>query len=92
MQELKDIHDDAISAMVSVKIGSSLSELWIGSWDKSLSVISAPFKFEESEETTEDSTIPMGSMQYTGSLQQRKKSKKSIFTIGKYTNSNPGKA
>lgn len=37
LQELINIHDDAISAIVSVN--STKPEVWSGSWDKSISVI-----------------------------------------------------
>ena len=33
--------------MISVNIGPSISELWSGSWDKSVNVLSIPFNFEE---------------------------------------------
>eukprot|EP01096_Ripella_sp_DP13-Kostka_P007835 TRINITY_DN2890_c0_g5_i1.p1 TRINITY_DN2890_c0_g5~~TRINITY_DN2890_c0_g5_i1.p1 ORF type:complete len:559 (+),score=184.75 TRINITY_DN2890_c0_g5_i1:996-2672(+) len=35
VQEIRDTHDDAISAMVSINVGTH-SEVWSGSWDKTI--------------------------------------------------------
>ena len=43
--------------MISVNIGPSISELWSGSWDRSVNVLSEPFNFDD--ENANSSEVPV---------------------------------